>query len=657
MTPLEYKKYFSSEEFKEKYHYDKNDLGITYSKEKTIFKIWAPTADNVTLNLYTTGSDKEENHKKLMSYPMEKCDKGVWSTEIAGDLNGVFYDYDINVDGTINTSADIYAVSCGVNGKRSMVVDLDSTNPEGFENDTYGIKNYDAAVIYELHIKDFSYDENSGISAGHRGKYLAFTEEGTTLNNDKVHKTGIDYLKELGITHVQLMPCFDYGSVDESGDETQFNWGYDPVNYNVPEGSYSTNPYDGITRIKEFKQMIHAFHKAGIRVIMDVVYNHTYSLDSWFQKTVPYYYYRQNEDGTFCDGSACGNDTASERFMFGQYMKNSVLYWINEYHIDGFRFDLMGLHNVELMNEIRKAVNELPNGKNILMYGEPWAAGPSNMENDAVPALKKNIEYLDEGIGIFCDDTRDAVKGHVFYGEVPGFVNGGEDFEEKIESSVIAFCNGSEGYTPKSPAQIISYVSAHDNFTLYDKLIETMRKDKDYIKRDQELIEINKLTAAIVFTCMGNIFMQAGEEFARTKQGEDNSYNLSPELNKLDWKRAYEYSDLVEYYKGLIELRKKIKNLYINNMDAVSKVKFIDTDVKNVVAYTLENDNEENQWKEIYTAYNSSNEDVSLALPSGIWQILVDKHSSKKYQSQPAVSCENTITVCAESAVILGRIE
>ena len=657
MTPLEYKKYFSSEEFKEKYHYDKNDLGITYSKEKTIFKIWAPTADDVTLNLYTTGSDEEENHKKLMSYPMEKCDKGVWSTEIAGDLNGVFYDYDINVDGTINTSADIYAVSCGVNGKRSMVVDLDSTNPEGFENDTYGIKNYDAAVIYELHIKDFSYDENSGISAGHRGKYLAFTEEGTTLNNDKVHKTGIDYLKELGITHVQLMPCFDYGSVDESGDETQFNWGYDPVNYNVPEGSYSTNPYDGITRIKEFKQMIHAFHKAGIRVIMDVVYNHTYSLDSWFQKTVPYYYYRQNEDGTFCDGSACGNDTASERFMFGQYMKNSVLYWINEYHIDGFRFDLMGLHNVELMNEIRKAVNELPNGENILMYGEPWAAGPSNMEDGAVPALKKNIEYLDEGIGIFCDDTRDAVKGHVFYGEVPGFVNGGEDFEEKIESSVIAFCNGSEGYTPKSPAQIISYVSAHDNFTLYDKLIETMRKDKDYIKRDQELIEINKLTAAIVFTCMGNIFMQAGEEFARTKQGEDNSYNLSPELNKLDWKRAYEYNDLVEYYKGLIELRKKIKNLYINNMDAVSKVKFIDTDVKNVVAYTLENDNEENQWKEIYTAYNSSNEDVSLALPSGIWQILVDKHSSKKYQSQPAVSCENTITVCAESAVILGRIE
>lgn len=656
MTPLEYKKYFSSEEFKEKYLYDKNDLGITYSKEKTIFKIWAPTADNVTLNLYNTGSDEEENHQKLGIYPMEKCDKGVWGTEVAGDLNKIFYDYDIEVCGTVNTSADIYAVSCGINGARSMVVDLAATNPEGFENDVYGIKNYDAAVIYELHIKDFSYDENSGISAGHRGKYLAFTEEGTTLCNDKIHKTGIDYLKELGITHVQLMPCFDYGSVDESGDETQFNWGYDPVNYNVPEGSYSTNPYDGVTRIKEFKEMIYALHKAGIRVIMDVVFNHTYSLDSWFQRTVPYYYYRQNEDGSFCDGSACGNDTASERFMFGQYMKNSVLHWIKEYHIDGFRFDLMGLHNVEVMNEIRKAVNELPNGENILMYGEPWAAGPSNMEDDAVPALKENVEYLDEGIGIFCDDTRDSVKGHVFYGEVPGFVNGGEDFEKKIESSVTAFCDGSENYMPKSPSQIITYVSAHDNFTLYDKLIETMRKDKEYMKKDAELIEINKLTAAIVFTCMGNVFLQAGEEFARTKQGEDNSYNLSPELNQLDWKRAYEYSELVEYYKGLIELRKKIKSLYINNRDSVSKVKFINTVMKNVVAYTLQND-DENSWKEIYTAYNSSSEDADLCLPDGKWQLLADKDSSKKYQLQTEVYCENKITVCAESAVILGRIQ
>lgn len=653
MTPLEYKKYFSSDEFKEKYLYDKDDLGITYSKEKTLFKIWAPTAEKVILNLYRTGSDKENNAETLGQYSMKKAEKGVWVKEISGDLNKIYYDYDIEVDGKIQRTADIYAVSCGVNGQRSMVIDLRDTNPEGFEDDTFGIKNYDAAVIYELHIKDFSYDKSSGISEEHRGRYLAFTEEGTTLNNDGIHKTGIDYLKNLGITHVQIMPCFDYGSVDEKGDDKQFNWGYDPLNYNVPEGSYSTNPYDGSIRIKEFKEMILALHKAGIRVIMDVVFNHTYSLDSWFQKTVPYYYYRMNEDGTFCDGSACGNDTASERYMFGQYMKKSILYWTEEYHIDGFRFDLMGLHNIELMNDIRAQLNKLPNGKNVLMYGEPWSAGPSNMEDNAVPALKKNIEYLDEGIGIFCDDTRDAIKGHVFYGEVPGFVNGGTDFEKKIESSVVCYCDNSEKYNPKSPAQIISYVSAHDNFTLYDKLIETMKEEKDYLKKDEELIEINKLTAAIVFTCMGNIFFQAGEEFARTKQGEDNSYNLSPELNKMDWNRAYEYEELVNYYRGLIEIRKKIKNLYINNKDSVNNVEFIKTGIENVVCYILKNDVDHAPWKELYVAYNSNNESVKLHLPEGIWNVLVDKYSSYRFKSN--FKCTNIISIPKKGAVILGR--
>ena len=334
MKPLDYKKYYSSEEFKEKYLYDKDDLGITYTKEKTIFKIWAPTAESVVLRLYKTGSDEEKDAEDLGIFYMEKCDKGVWKKELIGDLNKVYYDYKIQVDGKTNETADIYAVGCGVNGKRSMIVYMNETNPKGFEKDVFGVKNYDATIIYELHIKDFSYDENSGISPEHRGKYLAFTEKGTTLKNDGIHKTGIDYLKELGVSHVQLMPCFDYGSVDESGDDEQFNWGYDPLNYNVPEGSYATDPYDGMVRIKEFKEMILALHNAGIRVVMDVVYNHTYSLDSWFQKTVPYYYYRINDDGTLCNGSACGNDTASERYMFGQYIKKSILHWVKEYHID-----------------------------------------------------------------------------------------------------------------------------------------------------------------------------------------------------------------------------------------------------------------------------------------------------------------------------------
>ncbi len=606
------------------------------------------------MNLYTTGSDKEDNAENLGQYSMKKTEKGVWIREISGDLNKIYYDYDIEVDGKIQRSADIYAVSCGINGRRSMIIDLKDTNPEGFDDDTFGIKNYDAVVIYELHIKDFSYDKSSGISEENRGRYLAFTEEGTTLNNDGIHKTGIDYLKNLGITHVQIMPCFDYGSVDEEGDDNQFNWGYDPLNYNVPEGSYSTDPYDGSVRIKEFKEMIHSLHKAGIRVIMDVVFNHTYSLDSWFQKTVPYYYYRMNEDGTFCDGSACGNDTASERYMFGQYIKKSILYWTREYHIDGFRFDLMGLHNTELMNEIRAELNKLPNGKNILLYGEPWSAGPSNMEDNAVPALKKNIAYLDEGIGIFCDDTRDAIKGHVFYAEVPGFVNGGIDFEKKIESSVVCYCDNSEKYKPKSPAQIISYVSAHDNFTLYDKLIETIRKEKkDYLKKDEDLIEINKLTAAIIFTCMGNIFFQAGEEFARTKLGEDNSYNLSPELNKMDWNRAYEYEELVNYYRGLIEIRKKVKNLYTNNMDCVNNIEFIEAGIKNLVCYKLKNDVDGDPWKELYVAYNSSNESRQLFLPKGTWRVLSDKNSSYIFISY--VKCEDTISIPEKSALILGR--
>lgn len=656
MTPLEYKKYFSSKEFKEKYLYDKDDLGITYSKEKTVFKIWAPTAQSVVLNLYSTGSDEEKNSKTLGRFSMEKIEKGVWVKEIYKDLNNVYYDYEIEVDGKINRSADVYAVSCGVNGQRSMVIDLNETNPEGFENDIYGLKNYDSPIIYELHIKDFSYDKNSGISEKYRGKYLAFTEEGTTLNNDGAHKTGIDYLKKLGITHVQIMPCFDYGSVDESGDNNQFNWGYDPLNYNVPEGSYATNPYDGRVRIKEFKKMILALHRAGIRVIMDVVYNHTYSLDSWFQKTVPYYYYRQNDDGTFCDGSACGNDTASERYMFGQYIKRSVLYWAQEYHIDGFRFDLMGLHNTELMNEIRAELNNLPNGENILMYGEPWSAGPSNMEENAVPALKKNIEYLNEGVGIFCDDTRDAIKGHVFYGEVPGFVNGGTDFEEKIQSSVVAFCDEKAGYRPKSPAQIISYVSAHDNFTLYDKLVETMRENKDYSKKDKELIEVNKLTAAIVFTCKGNVFFQAGEEFARTKNGEDNSYNLSPELNMLDWKRAYEYEDLQEYYIGLIELRKKFAGFYSNEPGNENNVEFIPCKDKGVVAYTIKNANDVyDTWKVLYVVYNSTDEEIKMNLPdNGTWQLLLNKYSSTIINSN--IKCANIVTVAPKSAIILGKL-
>lgn len=654
MTPLELKKYYSSDEFKNKYIYNENDLGIVYSKNKTIFKLWAPTASEVILRLYNSGSDKEENFKQLNTFHMEKLDKGVWVKEVEADLDETYYDYKIKIDDEVYVSADPYAIACGVNGNRSMVIDLNKTNPIGWDEDSNTRTQVDCPIIYELNIKDFSYDKASGIRDKNRGKYLAFTENGTTLNNDNIHKTGIDYLKSLGITHVHLLPAFDYGSVDESKDDNQFNWGYDPVNYNVPEGSYATNPFKGNVRIREFKEMVLALHNAGISVVMDVVYNHTYSLDSWFQRTVPYYYYRQNEDGTLCNGSACGNDTASEREMFGNYIKNSVMYWANEYHIDGFRFDLMGLHNVELMNEIRQELDKLPNGKNILMYGEPWAADESSMEGNAIPALKKNVDKLDEGIAIFCDNTRDAIKGSVFYGEIPGYVNGGEGFEEDIKSSVKAWCNTREEWNPKSPKQIISYVSAHDNFTLYDKLAETLRKDKDYLKRDEELIRINKLVAAIIFTCQGTVFFQAGEEFARTKLGKDNSYNLSPELNKIDWTRAYEYIDLVEYYKGLIKIRNNFSAFYNGKLDNVDRIEFLPVTDKGVVIYTLQSDNvTDDLWNEVYVAYNSTVKDIEVTLPNNKWQVLADSESSFKFEIHEYVS--GKIKIKPQSALILGR--
>lgn len=653
LSPVELKKIYCSQEFINNYNYTANDLGITYSREKTKFKIWSPLAEKIILNLYKSGNYNEED--KTSSYELTKSDNGTFEIIIYKDLNKVYYDYDVYVNGEVNRTNDPYSIACGVNGIRSMVVDMKETNPENWDKDAGGECYGDYPIIYELHIKDFSYDKASGIKDEYRGKYLAFTQSGTTLNNDGIHITGIDYLKSLGITHVHLLPCFDFGSIDEtSANDEQFNWGYDPMNYNVPEGSYSTNPYDGEVRIKEFKEMVLALHEAGLKVVMDVVYNHTYNLNTAFQKVVPYYYYRLNEDGTLTNGSACGNDTASDRIMYRNYMINSVLHWAKEYHIDGFRFDLMGLHDVDTMNIIREELNKLPNGKNILIYGEPWSADKSPMENNSIPAIKKNINMLDENISIFCDDTRDVIKGHVFYGKEPGFINGGIGFEEKIKSCVLAWCKGNEEYSPKSPKQIISYVSAHDNFTLYDKLIETSRKEKDYIKHDDEIIRLNKLAAAIIFTCQGINFIQAGEEFARTKYGEDNSFNLSPKLNMLDWNRAYEYEDLIDYYKGLIRLRKEFTPLHKLSNKNLILYNFDDISYDGVVSYSLNNYKDTHDlYRRLYVIYNSSKEDHIINLPEGKWQLLVDENSSNMYLDNIFVDKE--ITISRQSAIILGQ--
>lgn len=641
----DWREIFESKEFDEKYTYEGNDLGANYSKDETLFKVWAPTAEDVVLNIYKDGNKSTVKE----SFQMEYDKKGVWSVKVEGDLHKTYYTYTINADGNVNETGDVYAKACGVNSLRSMVVDLSRTNPEGWEEDKHVLYPLDETEIWEVHIGDFSNDINSGVKKEYRGKYLAFTEENTTLKNDNVHPTCLNYLKNLGITHVHLLPSFDYGSVDESKNEG-FNWGYDPVNYNVPEGSYSTDPFNGEVRIMEFKKMVQALHKAGLSVVMDVVYNHTYSLDSNFNKTVPYYYYREEEDGTYCNGSACGNDTASERKMYQKYMIDSVLYWMNEYHVDGFRFDLMGLHDTETMNLIREAINKSENGKDIIIYGEPWSAGPSNFKNGYKPATKDAIRELNDEISIFNDDTRDAAKGKFNELESPGFVNGGVGFEERIKRAFLGLIDASYKEQPKQPNQIINYVSAHDNSTFWDKLVDSVKKNKDYLTKDYELLSMNKLGAAFVQLSYGIPFMQAGEEAGRTKLGEDNSYNLSRELNKLDWSRMYEFEDLMNYYKGLIALRKELRNFYDLSKYSLENISFIENLPEQVIGCKIKAGTKGN-WSEIIIIFNASKNDVKVNI-DGEWDLLVNKNCAN-IETKELV--KEFVVTEAISATVIGR--
>ena len=489
----------------DKWAYNGNDLGATYSEKGTTFKLWSPYADGVTLNVYEKGSE-DEGGETVATKEM-KLDKktGVWEIGVNGDLAGMYYTYTVKHGDDEYETGDVYAKGCGVNGKRSMVVDLSSTNPDNWDNDRHVFvpKATDASV-WEISVADFSSAENSGVIKAHRGKFLAFTENGTTVDGIQGGTpTCVDYLKKLGVKYVQIMPMYDFGSVDESKDiMEQYNWGYDPVNYNCPEGSYSTNPYDGNVRIKECKQMIQALHNAGIGVIMDVVYNHTYSTESWFQYSVPNYYYRMNADGTFSNGSGCSNDTASEHLMFRKYMIDSVTYWANEYHIDGFRFDLMGLHDVTTMNSIREALDGLyedGSGKKIIMYGEAW-----NMETKAdagtVMANQNNLKQLNERIGAFNDGIRDAIKGKVFGGG-EGFVQKGSN-RSGIKTGFLGQSEKSSGWA-SAPTQCVTYASCHDNLALYDKLVDSVYGDKTYRDRHEDLVAMNKLSAAIVMTSQG----------------------------------------------------------------------------------------------------------------------------------------------------------
>ncbi len=576
---LELKKLYESEDFIMNATYEGNDLGVTYNKEATVFKVWAPVASAVKVCIYEKGTPSEDGDKLIGTFDMIKEERNVYQVKVSslGDLHGKFYTYLITTDGEEVETADPYCVSCGANSLRSMVVDLNKTNPENWSDDKRPEIDIEDAVIYETHVKDFSYDKNSGISDEIRGKYLAFTVKDSSYKaeNGDEFPTCLNYLKKLGVTYVHLLPIADSGSIDEidmyENPSDKFNWGYDPMLYNVPEGQYATNPMDGVTRIKEFKELIGSLHKAGIGVVMDVVYNHTYHTDNPLHHTAPYYYHRIDENGDFSNGSGCGNETASEHIMYRRFMVNSILYWAKEYHIDGFRFDLMGLHDTETMNAIRTALNELPNGDKILLYGEPWMAGPTAMAEGYLPAVTANEEHLIEGIHIFSDSIRDVIKGSVFEADEPAYINSELDeaaeFVEDVKAAITL-------------PNRITYTSAHDNFTLYDKLLMSVESeraktesviekygkgkacDSEVFGRNEKIAGITKMAAGMYFTSAGIPFFQAGEEFLRTKYGHDDSYNSSANINMLDWKRAYENRDVVKYYESLIAMRKKHHELY-----------------------------------------------------------------------------------------------
>lgn len=675
----------------EKQIYNENDLGAVYTPEATYFKVWAPSASRVVLRRYTKGSSTEEGDRIIEERMMEKdvgetevWKNGVWKTMVGGNLANTYYTYLVTVDGETKETNDIYARAVGLNGQRGMVVNLGATNPHNWEKDHHVMaEKATDAIIWEVHVRDFSNSPDSGMK--HKGKYLAFTEKGTTVNGEGKLSTGMDYLKELGISYVQLLPSFDYlnDELDESNEG--YNWGYNPLNYNVPEGLYSTNPYDGNVRITEFKQMVQAFHEAGIGVIMDVVYNHVGgdANASWFQRTVPDYYFRQDEKGNLADsGTACGNETASERGMFRKYIVDSVVYWASEYHIDGFRFDLMGCHDVETMNQVRKALNTLPDGEKILVYGEPWAAGKTNQPEEIPMAVQSNMKLLNLGIGAFNDGIRDAVKGHVFYSEATAFVQAGNNKKQPEGSRMYTDENLKAGITGNAstafpenwaaaPRQTVNYVSCHDNLSLYDKLqLSVNGAGKEggsrFYKRDANLLAMNKMAAAIIMTSQGSVFFQAGEEFARTKGGVENSYcsplyySRTRELNQMAWSRREKFSDLTEYYKGLLKLRRAYAPFRAADLSAIQNLVFSDEKRSNLIAYTISSPGERWDMAAVLMNANPTPQKVKLKAGKGsslptFWNCVVNQNSAgtktlEKYSG-------NKITVPAQTVLVLTSAE
>lgn len=611
---------FDTEAFEALYGYD-GDLGAIYQKHQTTFKVWSPVADQMTLNLYKTG----DGDSLIKQVPMAKKEKGVFEHIEMGDQHGIYYTFSVEMGGKILETYDPYAKGVGVNGDRSMVVDFNRLNPEGWGNNR-GPKVDDMTdiVVYEMHIRDLTIHESSG--AVHKGKYLGVIEPNTKTPNG-IH-TGLAHIKELGVTHVQILPMYDFNSIDETKlEKGVFNWGYDPKNYNAPEGSYATDPFDGSVRIKEMKQMIQGLQDNGIGVIMDVVYNHTaLSADSNFHTLVPGYYYRMTEKG-FSNASGCGNETASERMMMRKFIVDSLVFWVEEYHIDGFRFDLMGIHDIETMKLIESTLRKIK--PDIILYGEGWTGGTSTL-SETQRLVKKNMKEV-VGIGAFNDDLRDGIKGHVFNDKEAGFANGFTALKESVKFGIVGATrhpqvqyksvNYSVAPWAYAPYQSVNYVEAHDNLTLWDKLLKT-NPDASEASR----VAMHQLSSVIAMTSQGVPFMHLGMDFLRTKNGDHNSYISPDAINQIDWNRKETYLPVFHYYQGLVELRLAYPSFRLKSEEAVAQyLTFFEDTHEDVIAYVIAKGADPILNQSITVFFNGALEARSVQIPKGNYQVLLNE--------------------------------
>ncbi len=624
--------------------YKGNDLGLTYTPKQSTFKIWSPTAVAARINFYKTDLGGVSDR----TVQMEKAANGVWTITIPQNVKDQYYTFQVLINNSWSAEIiDPYAKASGTNGFRAQVVDLKETDPIGWDQDkspNFSAKNHQTdAVIYELHVRDASIHANSGIK--NKGKYSGLAELGT--KNSSGSSTGLSHLKELGVTHIHLLPFYDYNSVDETK-PNQYNWGYDPVNYNIPEGSYSSNPADGKQRIKELKELVKTMHSNGLRIIMDVVYNHTaLTANSNFNILAPDYYYRKRADGTFSDASACGNETASDKAMFQKFMLESVLYWVKEYHIDGFRFDLMGIHDIETMNLIADTLRKIK--PSIVLYGEGWTAGGSPLP-DAKRALKANASLLN-GIAVFSDDMRDGIKGSVFNIDDRGFATGKIENTESVKFGIVAAgkhpqinyakVNYSKAPYTSTPASLINYADCHDNNILWDKIALSYKEASE-----TDRIKMHQLAYAIVLTSQGTPFLTAGSEFLRTKFGVENSFDKGDSINAINWDLKTKNLATNQYIQSLIKIRRAHPTFRMTSANQIANhLVFQNNLPEGIIAYTLNGAAVGDSWKKIWVGFNGTQAPKTLTLPVGNWKVASISHAS---------SIEgNQIKLDGSSAVIL----